>query len=323
MKAIVYTMYGPPEVLSLAEVEKPTPREDEVMVEIYAVSVNGSDWEGLTGKPLYARIGGLRRPKDPILGSDIAGRVESVGSRVERFRPGDEVFGETLSYRNGFAEFARVREKGLAHKPPEMSFEEASAIPQGAVIALQGLRDAGQVQPGQHVLINGAGGAAGTFAVQLAKYYGAEVTAVDNPRKQEFLRTLGADHVIDYTREDYTKNRDRYDLILDVAGYRPAWAVQRALKPGGSYYVVGGSAAVLLQVVLLGPWFRRRSGKQLRVLMVRPNHQDLEFLCELHRAGKIAPVIDRVFSLQETPNALRYVGEGRALGKVVIRIREP
>lgn len=318
MKAVVQHRYGSPEDLKLEEVEKPSPNENEVLVKVHAVSLNGSDWEGLTGKPLYARLGGLRKPQEGILGSDIAGRVEMVGRNVRDFQPGDEVFGETMRYRGGLAEYVTAPERGLALKPAGMTFEAAAAIPQGAVIALQGIRDQGKVQPGQSVLINGAGGSAGMFAVQLAKYYGAEVTGVDNSGKLDFIRSLGADHVIDYAREDFTKNGKQYDLILDVTAYRPAFAYQRALKPNGSYYAVGGSAVTLLQILLLGPWIRRTKDKNLHVLMVRPNREDLVHLTELWEAGKIVPVIDRRFPLSEAPEALRYLGEGRAKGKVIV-----
>jgi len=320
MKAIIQHRYGLPEDLSLEEVEKPTPQDDEVLVRVHAVSINGSDWEGLRGKPLYARLGGLFRPGNKILGSDIAGQVERVGRNVTLFKAGDEVFGEMLSYRGGFAEYACTSEKALSLKPIPMTYAEAAAIPQAAVIALQGIRDKGQVRPGQHVLINGAGGGAGTFAIQLAKLYSAEVTAVDNAYKQDFLHSLGADHVIDYGREDYTRGGKQYDLILDIAAYRSAFAIQRALSPHGKYYVVGGSVSTLLQVLLVGAWLRRASAKSMRVLAVERNRKDVDDILELIAAGKIAPIIDRQFPFSEVPEALRYVGEGRAKGKVVITL---
>ncbi len=229
MKAVVYTAYGPPDVLHIKEVAKPTPTDDEVLIKVQAVSVNRSDWEGLIGKPLYARLGGLRKPRRQILGSDIAGRVEMAGRNVERFQPGDEVFGDILARMGGFAEYVCAPESALALKPAGMTFEAVAAIPQAGVIALQGIRDKGEVQPGQSVLINGAGGGAGTFAVQLAKLYGAEVTGVDNTDKLDFMRSLGADYVIDYTREDFTKNGKQYDLILDLVAHRSVFAYQRAL----------------------------------------------------------------------------------------------
>jgi NADPH:quinone reductase-like Zn-dependent oxidoreductase len=320
MKAIVYTEYGSPDGLQLTEVEKPSPTDDEILVKVCAVSINGSDWEGLRGRPLYARIGGLRKPANPILGSDIAGRVEMAGRNITQFKPGDEVFGEMPDYRGGFAEYVCVPEKALAHKPASLTFEDAAAIPQAAVIALQGIRDKGQIQPGQRILINGAGGSAGSFAVQLAKHYGAEVTGVDNAGKLDFMRSLGADHVIDYTREDFTKTGKQYDLILDVIAHRSVFAYQRALKPGGSYFLVGGSVTTMFQILLLGPLIRRISGKNVRVLIVQRNQKDLIFVTELCEAGKIVPVIDRRYPLSEVPEALRHVGEGRAKGKVVITV---
>jgi NADPH:quinone reductase-like Zn-dependent oxidoreductase len=320
MKAIVYHEYGSPAVLQLAEVEKPAPNDNQVLVQVHAVSVNRSDWEALTGKPLYARIGGLRKPNHPILGSDIAGRVEAVGKNIRQFQPGDEVFGETMRYSGGFAEYVCVPERGLARKPARMTFVEAAAIPQAAVIALQGMRAQGQVQPGQKVLINGAGGGAGTFAVQLAKYYGAEVTGVDHTGKLDLLRSLGADQVIDYTREDFTKNGKPYDLILDVIANRSVFAYQRALGPNGSYYMVGGSVATMFQALLLGPWIKRTTGKNVRILMVQPNSKDLVIITELFEAGKVVPVIDRRYPLSEVPEALRYLGAGHVRGKVVITV---
>jgi NADPH:quinone reductase-like Zn-dependent oxidoreductase len=318
MKAIVQNRYGSPDVLKLAEVKKPAPGENEVLVRIHAASVNGSDWEGLRGKPLYARFAGLLAPRNKILGSDIAGRVESVGKNVTQFRPGDEVFGETAAYRGGFAEYACTPEKHLARKPARMTFEQAAAIPQGAVIALQGIREKGRVQPGQQVLINGAGGSAGAFAVQLAKFCGAGVTGVDNASKLDFLRSLGADHVIDYTREDFTRSGKQYDLILDVVAHRSVSDLKRALKPGGTYFVVGGSVATLFQVLLLGPFIRRSEGKNMRVLAVQRSQEDLVELAQLCEAGKVLPVIDRQYPLREVPEALRYLGKGCAKGKIVI-----
>jgi len=320
MKAIVYHQYGSPDVLKLEEVAKPNPADDQILVKVCAVSVNRSDWEGLIGEPLYARIGGLRNPSNTILGSDVAGRVEMVGKNNNEFRPGDEVFGEMGDYHGGFAEYVCTRGKTWALKPAGITFEEASAIPQAGVIALQGIRDKGQIHPGQQVLINGAGGGAGTFAIQLAKLYGAEVTGVDNTEKLDFIRSLGADHVIDYTREDFTKNRKQYDFILDLIAYRSAFAYARTLKPNGSYYAVGGSIATFLQFLLFGPWIRRTSGKKVRLLVVQRNRKDLEAVTELCETGKIIPAIDRRYPLSEVPQALRYLGDGYAKGKVVITV---
>ena len=320
MKAIVYTEYGLPDVLQLKEVERPTPKDNEVLIKVHAVSVNASDWESLRGRPLYARLGGLRKPRKRILGSDIAGQVEAVGTNVKQFQLGDDVFGDILDLMGGFAEYVCAPENKLALKPASMTFEEVAAIPQAAVIALQGMRDKGQVQSGQRVLINGAGGGAGTFAVQLAKLYGAEVTGVDNTGKLDLLRSLGADHVIDYTQEDFTENGKQYDLILDVVAHRSVFAYKRALRPNGSYFFVGGSVATIFQILLLGPWIRRTTGKKIRILAVRPNLKDLVYITELYEAGKVVPVIDRRYTLSEVAEAIRYLGEGRAKGKVVVTV---
>jgi len=321
MKAVVYTRYGSPEVLRFTEVEKPAPRDNEVLVKVRAVSLNRSDWEALRGKPLYARIMGPLRPRHHILGSDIAGRVEAAGRATTSFQPGDEVFADILSSMGGFAEYVCVPERALAPMPAGMTFEEAAALPQAGAIALQGIWDTGQVQPGQKVLINGAGGGAGMYAVQLAKLGGAEVTGVDNPEKLEFMRSLGADHVIDYTRADFTSNGRSYDLILDLAAHRSALAYQGSLVAGGRYLYVGGSAATLLQVLLIGPLLGRAEGKKLRLLAVRSGAQRLAPMVGLCQAGKIATVIDRRYRLREVPEALRYLGEGHAKGKLVALVQ--
>lgn len=320
MQAIVYTEYGLPEVLRLQEVVKPVPTDDEVLIQIQAVSINGSDRENLIGSPLYARIGGLRKPRHQILGSDIAGRVEMVGRNIRDFHVGDEVFGEIPGYHGGFAEYVCMPETTLARKPDGITFEQAAAIPQAGVIALRGICTKGQVQPGQKVLINGAGGSAGVFAVQLAKLCGAEVTGVDHSAKLDFVRSLGADHVIDYASEDFTKTGRHYDLILDLIAHRSMFAYARVLRPNGTYFCVGGAVTVLVQIALLGPLLKLATGKNLGVLAVPQNRDDLVAITELCEAGKIIPVIDRHYSLQEVPEALRYVGEGRHKGKVVITV---
>ena len=317
MKAVVYTRYGPPDVLQFTEVEKPTPKDNEVLVKVQAVSLNRSDWEALQGKPAYARIMGPFRPRHHILGSDIAGRVEAAGRTTTKFQPGDDVFADILSYMGGFAEYVCVPERALAPMPTGMTYEQAAALPQAGAIALQGIRDTGQVQPGQKVLINGAGGGSGMYAVQLAKLHGAEVTGVDNPEKLEFIRSLGADHVIDYTRADFTRNGRSYDLILDLAAHRSALAYKRSLVPGGRYLYVGGSAATLLQLLLIGPLLGRTEGKKLRLLAVRLGAERLAPMVALCQAGKIATVIDRRYRLNDVPEALRYLGEGHAKGKLV------
>jgi NADPH:quinone reductase-like Zn-dependent oxidoreductase len=318
VKAVAYTRYGPPDVLRLTDADTPVPRGDEVLVKIHAVSLNGSDWETLRGKPLYSRIGGAFRPRHQVLGSDIAGRVAATGPQATLFRPGEDVFADILSHMGGFAEYACVPQGALARMPAGLTYEEAAALPQAGAIALQGIRDKGQVQPGQAVLVNGAGGGSGMYAVQLAKLLGAEVTGVDNARKLEFMRSLGADHVIDYTREDFTRNGRAYDLILDLAAYRSPLACRGSLKPGGRYQYVGGSVTALLQVLLATPLTGRTESRKLRVLAVRLGAQYLGPLVELCQAGKITTVIDRRYALSEVPEALRYLGEGNAKGKVVI-----
>jgi NADPH:quinone reductase-like Zn-dependent oxidoreductase len=323
MKAIVYEKYGSPDVLQLREVVKPAPEDNEVLVEVHAASVNDWDWGLLRGKPFVNRlvVSGLLKPKIKILGGDIAGRVEAVGRNVKQFQPGDEVFGDLCGCGFGaFAEFVCARENALVLKPASMTFEEAAAVPQGAVLALQGLRDKGQIQPGQKVLINGAGGGAGTFAVQIAKSFGSEVTGVDSTRKLDIMRSIGADHVIDYTQEDFTKTGHRYDMILDFAGYHSIVDYNRALSPKGIYVMVGGSAATLLQTLFLGPLISMTTSKKIGILAHKPN-KDLAFMKELFEAGKVKPVIDKRYPLSEVPEALRYFGKGHNRGKVVITVK--
>src|SRR5215470_3864631 len=269
MKAVVYTRYGPPGVLRLIDVETPTPKDNEVLVKLRAVSLNASDWEVLRGKPLYSRMPGAFRPRYRILGSDIAGQVAAVGRNATRFQPGEDVFADILYHqKGGFAEYVCVPEKVLEPMPAGMSYEQAAALPQAGAIALQGIRDNGQVRPGQQVLVNGGGGGAGTYAVQLAKLDGAEVTGVDNAEKLEFMRSLGADHVIDYTRDDVTRNGRSYDLILDLAGHHSVFAYQRSLATEGRYLYIGGSMATLLQALLVGPLLGKATGKKMRLLAV-------------------------------------------------------
>jgi len=321
MKAIVYTKYGPPDVLQLKEVEKPTPRDDEVLIKAHAASANAGDWHLLRGKPFLVRLMGygLLKPKHKILGFDIAGRIEAVGRNVKQFQPGDEVFGVLSG--GGFAEYACASEIALVLKSASMTFEEAAAVPVAALTALQGLRDKGQIQAGQKVLINGAGGGVGTFAVQIAKSFGAEVTAVCSTRKLDMVRSIGADQVIDYTREDFTKNGQHYDLILDVAAYRSVLDYKRVLSPKGIYVMAGGSVGRLLQVMFLGPWISMTGSKRMGFMGVaKTNKKDLDFLKELLETGKVVPVIDRRYMLSETAEALRYLEEGQARGKVVITV---
>ncbi|TVQ28558.1 MAG: NAD(P)-dependent alcohol dehydrogenase [Spirochaetaceae bacterium] len=320
MNAIVYDRYGLPEVLRLGEVEKPVPGDDEILVRVCAVSVNRSDWEGLIGKPLYSRMSGLRKPRKPILGSDVAGRVEAVGQNQTQFKPGDEVFGEMEDYHGGFAEYICTRPDAWTLKPAELTFEQASAIPQAGVIALQGLNRNGELRPGQRVLINGAGGGAGSFAIQLAKSYGAEVTGVDNAGKLEFMRSLGADQVIDYAKEDFTKSGESYDLILDLIAQRSAFACARALRKGGSYFAVGGPVRVLLQILFLRRLIRLTTGRNVNILAVHRNRTDLDRIADLCVTGRIVPYIDIHYSLDQVPEALQYLGDGLAKGKIVISL---
>jgi len=318
MKAILQTKYGPPEVLQLKEIEKPTPTENQVLVKVHAASVNALEWRPFTMTPIFVRLmGGLLKPKDPKLGTDIAGRVEAVGSNVTEFQPGDEVFGVAPG---AFAEYVCNGASKFALKPANVSFEAAATVPVAAFTALQGLRDKGQVQPGQKVLIDGASGGVGTFAVQLAKSFGAEVTAVCSPRNLDMARSIGADHVIDYTREDFTKNGQRYDLILAVNGYHPILDYRRALSPGGICVVLGGSMVQVLQGLLLGPLVSRIGGRKMGFMLAHTNQKDLVFMRELLEAGKVVPVIDRCYPLSEVPQALRYLVDEHARGKVVITV---
>jgi len=324
MKAVLYHKYGSPDVLQMEEVEIPTLKDNEVLVKAHAASVNAADWHGLSADIFLVRLmgGGLRKPKDPRLGIDIAGRVEAVGSSVTQFQPGDEVYGGA---EGSFAEYATAREDRLVLKPVAMSFEAATAIPVAALTALQGLRDSGHIQPGQKVLIYGASGGVGTFAVQIAKSFGTEVTAVCSPRTLDQARSMGADHVIDYTQEDFTRNGRRYDLILAVNGYHPILAYRRSLSPMGIYVLVGASSAhliqALLEAMLLGPLLSRTGGQRMGFMEIaKINQKDLVIMNELFEAGKVVPVIDKCYSFHETAEALRYLGEGHARGKVVITV---
>lgn len=321
MKAIVYTKYGTPDVLELKEVDKPIPRDDEVLVKVHAASINDWDWGLLRGKPFVNRlINGLLEPKKKILGSDIAGCIEAVGRNVKQFQPGDEVYGDLSGDWGGFAEYVCAREHFVALKSASMTFEEAAAIPQAGMLALQGLRDIGHIQPGQKLLINGAGGGVGTFGVQLARLYGVDdVTGVDSSGKLDMLRSLGFDQVIDYTKEDFTKNGQLYDLILDVKTNRSIFNYLRALKPNGVYVTVGGSMIRLFQALLLGPLISMIYKKKIRIVALKQN-KDLAYMNELFEAGKVKPVIDGPYKLSEVPEAMRYFGEGNHKGKVIITV---
>jgi NADPH:quinone reductase-like Zn-dependent oxidoreductase len=324
MKAIVYKKYGSPDVLELNEVEKHSPKDDEVLVKVYAASVNAYDWHFLSADIFLIRLtSGLLKPKNPRLGADMAGGIEAVGKNVTQFKPGDEVFGDIGAWGNGsFAEYVCVPEVAFALKPVNLSFEEAAAVPMAALTALQALRDQGQIQPGHKVLINGASGGVGTFAVQIAKTFGAEVTAVCSARNLDQARSLGADHVIDYTKEDFTQNGQQYDLILGVNGYHPLSSYKRALTPKGIYVMAGGSPGQIFQAVLLGSWMSTTGGKKMGSITAKSSQKDLAILKELIEAGKVVSVIDKSFPLSETAEALRYLGAGHARGKVVITVEQ-
>jgi len=318
MKAIVFTKYGTPDVLELKEIDQPVPKENEVLVKVCAVSINDWDLGLLRGCDVINRlINGLFKPKIKILGSDISGRIEAVGKDVKQFHIGDEVYGDLSGTWGGFAEYVCARENALALKPANMSFEEAAAIPQAAMLAIQGLRDNGHLQTGQKILINGAGGGVGTFAVQLAKLYGAEVTGVDKAAKFDLMRALGFDHLIDYTREDFTRNGQRYDLILDVKTNRPMFNYTRALSRNGTYVIVGGSLLRLLEALCMKPLISMIGKKKICFVALKTN-KDLDEMNGLFVAGKVKPVINGFNRLDQVPAALRFFGEGLHQGKVVI-----
>jgi len=321
MQAGVYYKYGSPDELKLAEVEKPAPLENEVLISVRAASINSWDWDLLTGT-FQGRIGAFRKPRTNILGCDIAGMVEEVGSKVKLFKPGDEVFGDMSGFRKrdwgGFAEYACAREEVLALKSEKMTFEQAAALPQAGVLALQGLYDVGNIQFGQKVLINGAGGGGGTFAIQIAKAAGAVITGVDSTEKLAVMRSLGCDHVIDYTKEDFTDSQNKYDLILDVRTMRSVFDYNRVLSPNGIYVTVGGTTGRLLQFALLRLFIS--GGKKMKLLGHEPTKKDLDSLTKLFEEGMVIPVIDKTFKLGELAQAFRYFGEGKFVGKVVITI---
>lgn len=306
MKAIVYTKYDPPNVLQLMDVPKPEPKKNQVLVKVHAASINALDYRssGSVGK---------------TPGADIAGVVEAVGANVKQFKPGDEVFGTAAGSKGGFAEYACATENSLALKPANVSFEAATAVPVAAITALQGLR--GKIQPRQKVLVNGAGGGVGTFALQIAKAFGAEVTAVCSARNMEMARSIGADHVIDYAREDFTQGDRRYELIFAVNGFHPLSAYRRALTPQGRYVCAGGTLPQIIQALLLGPFMSRKNGKKLGFMgIAKINQKDLIYLKELLETGKIAPVIEKRYPLSEVPSAMRYLLEGHARGKIIVQV---
>jgi NADPH:quinone reductase-like Zn-dependent oxidoreductase len=328
MKAVVYTSYGPPDVLEIRDIKKPVPNDDQALVKVRAASVNPLDWHFMEGTPYAMRLmmAGIRKPKDPRLGVDYAGTVEAVGKNVTQFKPGDEVFGN----RSGaFAEYLCARaDRAIALKPANMTFEQAAGVPVAGLTALQGLRDKGHVQAGQKVLINGASGGVGTFAVQIAKTFGAEVTGVCSGRNADIVRSLGADHVIDYTKEDFTKGAERYDVILDNVGTQPLSGFRRVLKPNGICVMIGGGGpkdgqwvgpmARPIKALLMSPFISQKMG----MMMAQGNKADLNALADLMQSGKVTPVIDRTYPLSQIREAMKYLEEGHARGKVVITIAQ-
>ena len=324
MKAVVYTKYGSPDVLHFTETDKPFPKDDEVLIKVYAAALNAADWRLLRAKPFIVRLfNGFINPKFHILGADIAGRVEAVGSNVKQFKPGDEVFAELgLARCGGLAEYVCGLEYSIALKPANLSFEEAAAVPMAALTALQGFRDVGQIKAGQKVLINGASGGVGTFAVQIAKSFGAEVTAVCSARNLETARSIGADHVIDYTKEDFTKSGKKYDIIFAANGYHSIFDYKRSLTPNGIYVLAGGSSLQMFQAMFIAPLISKTGDKKMKFLSAKVDQNDLNFLREIIEAGKLKPVIDRRYPLSETADAFRYIDEGHAKGKVVIVVEQ-
>lgn len=317
MKAIYYEKYGQPEDLQLVEVTKPAPKHNEVLVKVHAASINYVDWQVLRGESLMLRMmNGLFKPKKNIPGDDLAGTVESIGTEVKLFKPGDEVFG--FSDCGAFAEFCSTTEDTLALKPAQVSFEAAAVVPTAGLTALQGLRDKGQIKPGHKVLIVGASGGVGTYAVQIAKHFGAEVTGLCSTEKMDLVHSIGADKIIDYTKQDFTKNGQLYDLIFSVGGSYSILAYERALNPGGKYICAGGSATQYFQALLLGPIIAAKGRKKITSMYSDVNEEDLEFLVELIETGKISPVIDKRYSLNRVPEALSYYGDGNVQGKIVI-----
>jgi len=319
MRAFTYTEYGSPDVLQFTEIEKPTPKDDEVLIKVRSASINPYDWRLMRGKPLFIRlmIGGLRKPKLTRPGREAAGQVEAVGRNVTQFKPGDEVFGACPG---AFAEYVCAVEDRLVLKPANVSFEGAAAVPVAALTALQGLRDKGRIQRGHKVLIDGASGGVGTFAVQIAKSFGAEVTAVCSARKLDTARSIGADRVIDYTRQDFTQSGQRYDLIFAANAYHSIFAYRRALSQDGIYVMAGGGWAQIFQALLLGPLLSLIGNKKMCFLAARIDKKDLVLLKDLLEARKIVPVIDKRYALSEVPEAVRYLEEGHARGKVVITV---
>jgi len=326
MNAIYYDQYGSPDVLQVREIERPVPSDDEVLIRVHAASINSWDWDMIRGKPAFVRMWGLFKPKHKIPGSDIAGRIESVGRRAKKFKPGDEVYGDIVEHGwGGFAEYACAKESQLVLKPASMSYEQAAAIPQAGLLALQGIRDFGKLQKGQHVLLNGAGGGVGTLGLQIAKMLGGEITVVDSADKLELLKSLGADHVIDYHEEDYTNIGQAYDIIVDVVANRSLSSYKRALAPGGIFVMIGGSTSTILKMMVMSPIIskgNRPDDKRLTIMGYKPN-QGLDDMSTFFQEGKVIPVIDKVFPLAETREAFKYFASGSFKGKVVIKMATP
>ncbi|WP_339793897.1 NAD(P)-dependent alcohol dehydrogenase [uncultured Imperialibacter sp.] len=320
MKAMVYTQYGSPDVLRPEEVEKPIPKDDEVLVKVHAASLNSWDWDRLTGKPrIYRLLSGIGKPKLPILGADVAGVVSETGAKITKFKPGDEVFGDLSAGKwGGFAEYTCAKETELTIMPASMTFEEAASVPQAGCMALQALTEKRTIQPGDEVLINGAGGGVGIFAIQIAKSLGAYITAVDLTEKHAMLQSLGASRVIDHTKEDFTKQDRQYDLIVDVIATRSISDYKRALKPGGVYTMIGGRLGTIFQVGLLGGFVSTKK-RRLSILIQQPN-KPLGAFIKLFQEGKVKPIIDKVYPLEELQEAFQRIGNGSVKGKVVITL---
>ena len=322
MKAVVYQRYGSTDELGIEEIPKPKPRNNEVLVKVHAASVNSWDWDLVTGRPKILRLlSGLFKPRHKIIGSDISGTIEEIGNHVSRWKVGDKVYGDISGNGFGaFAEYVSVPENILSKIPQKMSFEQAATIPQAGILALQGLRDSGKIGSNQKILINGAGGGVGTFAIQYASMFNAEITAVDRKDKLEFLQKIGAHHVIDYESVDYTRNGSEYDIILDVIAKRSRKDYLRALAQNGKFVLVGGAMSTILAVLIMGGIASKKGQKKLSILAHNPNSNDLDYLSDLFNEGIIDPIIDKIFPLSETNQAVQYIGEGNCKGKIVIKI---
>lgn len=321
MKAVVSTEYGPPEMLQIKDIAKPVPGENQVLIKVHATAINDYDWSMIRGKPyLYRLMFGLFKPKNRVPGMELAGTVESLGKNASKFHVGEAVYGDISEYGFGsFAEYICINQQALIRKPHEMTFQQAAAIPHASLLAFQGLTDIGKIESGQKILINGAGGGMGTFGLQIAKLYHAEVTGVDSGEKLSLMKSLGFDHVIDYKKVDFTSNGQRYDLILDAKTNRAPRSYLSSLKPSGQYVSVGGSPSRLLQLLMYKWWARKFTGKGLHILALKPN-KGLDLINELFNDGKINPVIDGPYSLEEIPKVIQYFGEGKHVGKVVILV---